>query len=254
MPFGNSRRAESPSNQYSIPKPTKAAVQALWSNATGAAAKIRTSLLRTCYEEFGFHCDLSIKYMPQVSARRQNQTKGISLIQIFGKNSAEREIRDGLPGLFPRLWRYGLILASNKDDAMDLAQMTCVRALEKPDGYTPGTRLDSWLFKIEQRLWLNELRSRAVRRGGGLMPVEDLDLADDAPDSESNIFLREVLSTIYALPEAQRTTVLLVYVEGFKYAEAAEILDIPVGTVMSRLAAARGSINARLADQNEGIA
>lgn len=122
---------------------------------------------------------------------------------------------------------------------MDLTQATCVRAIEKASGYQPGTRLDSWLFKMEQRLWLNELRARSVRTGGGLQPVEDIDIPDPGPDAEMNFFIRQVLSSMNQLPEAQRATVLLVYVEGIRYAEAARILDVPIGTVMSRLAVAR---------------
>ena len=98
-------------------------------------------------------------------------------------------------------------------------------------------------------MWLNDLRAAAVRRGGGLQAVEDVDLPDPGPDAETNYFAREVLSTVNALPEAQRATVLLVYVEGFKYAEAAEILDVPIGTVMSRLAAARKTVVAQTSDK-----
>ncbi len=92
---------------------------------------------------------------------------------------------------------------------------------------------------MAQRLWLNELRSRKVREGGGLVPTEETPLADSSPTTEVNIFARQVLSKIQGLPEAQRVAVLLVYVEGYSYRECAEMLDIPIGTVMSRLAAAR---------------
>ena len=86
----------------------------------------------------------------------------------------------------------------------------------------------------------------AVRRGNGLSLVEDEPLADPAPDAEANIFASEVFQQIGALPEAQRAVVMLVYVEGFKYKDAAEMLDIPVGTVMSRLAAARKTLKDKL--------
>jgi RNA polymerase sigma-70 factor, ECF subfamily len=141
--------------------------------------------------------------------------------------------------LYPRLWRYALVLTSNAESAADLAQSTCVRALERSAQYTPGTNLDRWLFRIAHRIWLNELRSVAVRRGGGLLAVEDVQIPDRKHDAETNFFARQVLHNICQLPEAQRVCVLLVYVEGYKYAEAAEFLSIPVGTVMSRLSAAR---------------
>jgi len=166
----------------------------------------------------------------------------MEFIQIFGRKSSKDEIRAGLPEIYPRLWRYALTLTGNRDAAGDLAQATAVRALEKAQKFKPGTHLDRWLFRMAQRIWLNELRSQTVRRGGGLLPVEDVPIPDPRPGSEANIFLSEVLSSVSALPEAQRAAVVLVYVEGFRYAEAAEILDVPVGTIMSRLAAARKTL------------
>lgn len=154
-----------------------------------------------------------------------------------------------MPDIFPRLWRYALVLTSNKDAANDLAQATCCRALEKADQFQAGSHLDRWVFTIAHRMWLNDLRANAVRRGGGLQAVEDIDLPDPSPDAETNYFAREVLQTVNALPEAQRATVLLVYVEGFKYAEAAKILDVPIGTIMSRLAAARKTVVAQMSNK-----
>ncbi len=158
------------------------------------------------------------------------------------EKNAHDEILQGLKPLFPRLWRYCLVVTGNRDRADDLAQAACLRALEKSAHYAAGTRLDRWVFQIAQRLWLNELRAESVRRGGGISTVDELDISDGKPDPESNLLAREVLLSVLALPEAQRTTVTLVYVEGYSYKEAAEILEIPIGTVMSRLAAARSKL------------
>ena len=106
---------------------------------------------------------------------------------------------------------------------------------------------------MAQRVWLNELRSRKVRMGGGLVPVEEIDLPANLPDSETNIFARDVLNKMNTLPEAQRQSVFLVYVEGYSYKEAAHMMDIPIGTVMSRLAAARRVISQRM-NVGEGAA
>ena len=125
-------------------------------------------------------------------------------------------------------------------------QAACLRALEKAHQYRPGTHVDRWLFTIARTTWLNELRRRKVRMGGGLVPVEEIDLPGSDLDTETNILAREVLTQISRLPDAQRLTVHLVYVEGYSYAEAAADLDIPIGTVMSRLAAARRTLNANL--------
>jgi RNA polymerase sigma-70 factor (ECF subfamily) len=79
-----------------------------------------------------------------------------------------------------------------------------------------------------------------------LVPVEEIDLPAGLPDSETNIFARHVLNQVNTLPEAQRQAVFLVYVEGYSYKEAAELMDIPIGTVMSRLATARRVISDRV--------
>jgi RNA polymerase sigma-70 factor, ECF subfamily len=143
-------------------------------------------------------------------------------------------------------------LTRNNDNANDLAQAACERALEKADKFETGTHLDRWIFRIAQRIWLNELRSQAVRRGGGLVSVDDVDLPDTKTDTEMNIYASQVLKEVYLLPEAQRIAVLLVYVEGFSYKDAAQVLDIPIGTVMSRLAAARGRISQRMDREKTG--
>ncbi|MEX0317731.1 RNA polymerase sigma factor [Ruegeria sp.] len=170
----------------------------------------------------------------------------------FTKTSAEDEIREGIGTLYPRLWRFCLMQTGRRDRADDLAQMTCLRALEKHAGYQPGTHLDRWLIRMAHRLWLNELRATSVRTGGGLVALEDTELPDPRVNTETNIFARQVFSRIGELPESQRVTVLLVYVEGFAYKEAAEILNIPIGTVMSRLAAARKRIAGELAQTETG--
>jgi RNA polymerase sigma-70 factor (ECF subfamily) len=172
------------------------------------------------------------------------------MLASWKKKQSEREVRNGMNAIYPRLWRYCVVMTGNRDDAGDLAQMTCVRAIEKSDQFEAGTHLDRWVFRMANRIWLNELRSKAVRRGAGLLAVEEIEIADKKPHSEANIFTSEVLTKVGALPEAQRVVVMLVYVEGHKYAEAAEMLDIPIGTVMSRLAAARKTLQAGLAPIN----
>lgn len=140
------------------------------------------------------------------------------------------------------------MLTRARHSAEDLAQAACLKALERAGQFSADSHLDRWVFKIAQRIWLNELRARAVRRGGGLVPVEEMDLPDQAADPEMNIFARQVLMAVSELPEAQTSAIILVYVEGFSYKEAAEILEIPIGTVMSRLSAGRIRIAAKLND------
>jgi RNA polymerase sigma-70 factor (ECF subfamily) len=144
-----------------------------------------------------------------------------------------------LPALLPRLWRYGLVLSRDPVTAEDLAQATCVRALERSSQFTVGTRLDRWLFAILRSIWINQLRAQRIRTGQGLVDPEEVLVTDGVQQIEMNIFAAQVFKQVQALPEAQRETVLLVYVEGLTYQEAASVLNVPPGTVMSRLAAAR---------------
>ncbi len=167
---------------------------------------------------------------------------------MWFKKDSTSKVRYGLDALYPRLWRYCVVLTKSNDLADDLAQAVCLRALEKAEQYQEGTHLDRWIFRIAQRHWINDLRKSAVRRGAGLVPIEETDLVDGNFDPEANILGREVLLSVMALPEAQRSVVVLAYVEGYSYRECADILDIPVGTVMSRLAGARG----KMADKFDG--
>lgn len=131
------------------------------------------------------------------------------------------------------------MLSQDVTTANDLAQAAALRAIEKAHLYKAGTQLDRWIFTLTRRLWLNEIRATAIRRAGGLVSIEEIDLPDGRADTETNIFAREVFAKVLKLPEALRETVLLVYIEGLSYREASETLEIPIGTVMSRLAAAR---------------
>lgn len=172
-------------------------------------------------------------------------TWATAFIQMGRKKNSRAVVSEGLTQLFPRLWRYCLVLSGSRDTADDLAQTVCIRALEKSELFLDDGRFDRWIFRMTQRIWLNELRSNAIRRGGGLVPVEELELSANSPDPETNILTSEVLREVMALPEAQRSTVLLVYVEGYSYREAGIILDIPIGTIMSRLAGARSKLAAK---------
>jgi RNA polymerase sigma-70 factor, ECF subfamily len=164
------------------------------------------------------------------------------------------EIREGLTHHLARLWRYGLVLSGARDVAEDLVQATALRALERADQFVSGTRLERWLFAILRSIWLNEVRARRIRLGQGFVDPE-LVLFTDGGEIETNIFAGQVLNAVHRLPEAQRETVMLVYVEGLTYVEAAEFLGAPIGTVMSRLAAARLTLGKlRAADQAGTVA
>ena len=156
--------------------------------------------------------------------------------------ASRREVRAGLEPSLARLWRYALVLSRARDTADDLVQATCLRAIERADQFVPGTQVDRWLFAILRSIWLNEIRSQRICEGGGFVDAEDALTTDGAREIEMNITAAAVLRAIDRLPEAQRETILLVYGEGYSYAEAAAALSVPIGTIMSRLAAGRGAL------------
>ncbi|ALS58975.1 MULTISPECIES: RNA polymerase sigma factor [Pandoraea] len=153
-----------------------------------------------------------------------------------------------LPGLLPRLWAFALRIAGDRHDAEDLVQRACVHALERVHQWQPGTSALSWMYSIVHTTWINEIRSRRVRSRGSLA-WEDADV-ETVPDlhaatPEDLASYHQVFGAVDQLPEAQRLVVLLVAVEGLSYQEAAQVLDVPIGTVMSRLSRARRTIGDR---------
>jgi len=163
-------------------------------------------------------------------------------------SSGHDPVKEGLALHLEALWRYGLVLSRNRDTAEDLVQATCVRALERAHQFAPGTRLDRWLFTILRSIWINELRARRLRQGRGVVDAEIALVFEGGEAIETNILAAQVLSEIGRSSEAQRETILLVYAEGFSYREAAEFLEVPIGTIMSRLAAMRERLSP-LADE-----
>ncbi|MBV6823307.1 RNA polymerase sigma factor [Pseudomonas sp. PD9R] len=138
-----------------------------------------------------------------------------------------------------RLWRYGLLLSRQRHVAEDLVQATCVRALERAGQFESGTRMDRWLMSILHSIWVNEVRARRVRIGEGLVDADSALSFDGEYAAQTHVLASQVIRRVDALPEMQREAVFLAYVEGLSYREVAEVLQIPIGTVMSRLAAAR---------------
>jgi len=123
--------------------------------------------------------------------------------------------------------------------ADDLVQATCVRALERAAQYRPETRLDRWLLAILHSIWLNEIRAQRVRQGQGFVAADETLAVDGEQIAEHQVLVAQVIKRVNALPDAQRETVFLTYVEGLSYKEVAQVLQVPIGTVMSRLASAR---------------
>ena len=163
------------------------------------------------------------------------------------------DIRAEIAALVPRLRRFAYALSGNRDEGDDLVQQACLKALSRLDQYQRGTRLDSWMFRIIQTTHIDALR----RRKRQASPVEpellerQSDEGREADRQEHRLLLARTRAAIAELPEEQRAVMALVAIEGYSYREAAEILETPVGTVMSRLARARARLLPLMA---EGVA
>lgn len=165
---------------------------------------------------------------------------------------ANARFSDQLIAVLPRLRRFARGLAGTTAEADDLVQAACERALARAHQFEEGTRFDSWMFRIVQTIWIDQLRSREVRKEDG--DVAEERLGTDAPvrGIEARVALDEVRHAVEHLPPDQRTTLMLVTVEGLSYKEAAQVAGVPVGTIMSRLARARIALQQHL-DAGGGV-
>ena len=145
--------------------------------------------------------------------------------------------------LLPRLRRFARGLARHASDADDLVQAAIERALKSRDQWQQGTRLDSWMYRITRNLWIDD--RRAAGRRGVQAPIDDAVTqiaGDGAAEVEASVLRGDVDGAMARLPDEQREVVMLVLVEGYAYREVAEILEVPIGTVTSRLARGRETL------------
>lgn len=155
--------------------------------------------------------------------------------------------RRDLIALVPKLRRFAASLVGHPQDADDLVQAACEKALRSVDHFRPGTRMDSWMYRIIQNLWLDDRRRTRTR--GTVVDPDDAYLSDEGKAAqlpEDRMMLAQVRSAMTTLPEGQREVLSLIAIEGLSYKETAEVLDLPIGTVMSRLSRAREALLPKL--------
>ncbi|HKR16259.1 RNA polymerase sigma factor [Rhizorhapis sp.] len=154
-----------------------------------------------------------------------------------------------LLALLPRLRRFAASLSRNAADGDDLCQAALERALKSRHLWEEGTRLDSWMYRIMRNIWIDEARARQ-RRAKTFAPEEEGDHVGDRSDRQMEAIaeLSSVDRALSRLPDEQREVIALVLVEGLAYKEAAEILDIPIGTLTSRLVRGRSALLAELGE------
>lgn len=161
-----------------------------------------------------------------------------------GTEATYQDARKQLGQLTVRLRRFALTLTRSPAEADDLVQSTLERALASLQQWESGTRLDSWLYRIAQNLWIDQRRRARVR--GPTESADDLVLPgeDGREVNERKLMVRDAMRALASLPEEQQVVMALVSIEGLSYDEAAKVLNIPKGTVMSRLARARRAVAA----------
>ena len=155
----------------------------------------------------------------------------------------EREVVN----LLPRLRRFARALAGQMADADDLVQLTVERALGRRSQWVAGSRLDSWMMRIMKNAWIDEARSRGRKR----LVAGEADFVEGVADpsvasADLRVEAMAIRQAMSNLPGEQRVAVALVLVEGLSYAEAAELLEIPAGTLTSRLVRGRMALMAEL--------
>ena len=161
----------------------------------------------------------------------------------WGVHYVSDDFQGRIVELLPRLRRFAYALTGDMDRADDLVQETCMRALTNAGQWQPGTRLDSWMYRIAQNSWFDQMRARKVRG-----EVVDIDAAVELAGSdgrdvvEHRQTLAVVSNKLSELPRDQQLLVGLVCIDGLSYKEAAAALGLPIGTVMSRLARARSAL------------
>lgn len=163
--------------------------------------------------------------------------------------NAPEEMSERIVALLPRLRRFARSLSRNQHDADDLVQMAVERAWRNLAQLEPGAPLHSWMFGIMKNAWLDGLR--AARRRGEVGLPEDSGEHPALNPTDLNTSLWAVSEAMDKLPEEQRLAVALVLVEGLSYKEAAAVLEIPMGTLTSRLARGRVALAAALGDPGE---
>jgi len=150
-----------------------------------------------------------------------------------------QDLRAESIALLPRPRAFARSLTGVSDQADDLVQASLEKGLRHLDGFTPGTRADAWMFRIIRNCWIETLRARR--------PTTELDeglsatlIGEDGRQTmEARLHLVDVRRAMMDLPEDQRIVLMLVCVQGMRYREVADALEVPIGTVMSRLARAR---------------
>ncbi len=162
-------------------------------------------------------------------------------------DAASPAFRQALCERLPQLRRYARNLAGTHHDADDLLQVAAERALARAGQWDRQQPIGPWLYRIVRNAWIDEVRAR--RRGNALFAEAELGERVGVAAMEATVTRMSVEAAMARLPEEQRSAIALVLVEGLAYREAADVLEIPIGTLTSRLARGREALQALLGDE-----
>lgn len=169
-------------------------------------------------------------------------------------SSDPEQLRKDIAQLLPRLRRFGLALTGSQEDGDDIVQGAVANVLGRPGQLPPGVELDGWLFTTMQTLWRDEVRRRKTSGTKSAVTIAGAEKSVDGRRiTETLLMLAETRERFARLPDDQRMALVLVVLEGMSYRDAAEQLDIPVGTLMSRLSRAREALRVMI-DEGKGQA
>ncbi|MBB3764610.1 RNA polymerase sigma factor [Sphingomicrobium lutaoense] len=167
-------------------------------------------------------------------------------------NLLHADFEAALTEVYPRLRRFAYGLTSQAADADDLVQRACERAMRKSDRFEPGTRFDSWMFRLTRNLWIDTVRASSRRASREIDAEAGKSVGyDPRPATEAAIDLSTALEAMGHLPEEQREVVALILIDGMGYRETAELLDLPIGTVSSRLVRGRKALMELLGEKDD---
>lgn len=155
-------------------------------------------------------------------------------------------MRDKIVAILPKLQRFARVLTGSRDAGDELVQRACERLLRKPEAYDGILCLESWMYRVINNAWIDEKRSARNKLSD---PIEaGLEIVGE--NGEATVDIRSTLARVRLemarLPTEQRAALMLVCVDGLSYQEAANVLGIPIGTLMSRLARARLALAERM--------
>src|SRR6218665_2715670 len=167
------------------------------------------------------------------------------------QTAAYNDIRRDLVSLLPKVRRFAMTLTRNAADADDLVQEVCERAITRNHLWNGEGRLESWIYAMTRNLWIDEIRKRKVRTGAGTIDAHEQNELSIEASGEKLVYANQLHKLILSMPEGLASVFVLVNVEGHSYKEAAEILKIPIGTVMSRLSTARMRLAAMITETSE---